>query len=148
MDLMTHFALSLFPLEIVTTGSPIRYLPGSNCNRTAVVSSTQSVTRSLCYSLLAILLHNVPESQYLEHISIRCNSLIPSNGQRLHRLQAYRSSGGVPATKVRSDFSTSAVKADHIGKEQTFEMVGTVLFYSPSRVTVDCCAFWRCQHLA
>lgn len=49
------------------------------------------------------------------------------------RFQAYFSSGGVPAPNVEGfDFSTSAVKADHIGKaKQTFEMVGTALFMIP-----------------
>lgn len=46
------------------------------------------------------------------------------------RFQAYFTAGGVPAPAVQGfDFSTSAVKADHVGKaKQTFEMVGTALF--------------------
>jgi len=47
------------------------------------------------------------------------------------RFQAYFTSPGVVAPKVEGtlDFSTSAVKADHVGKaKQTFEMVGTSLF--------------------
>lgn len=49
------------------------------------------------------------------------------------RFRAYFTSVAVPAPKVEGfDFSTSAVKADHIGKaKQTFEMVGTALFILP-----------------
>lgn len=49
------------------------------------------------------------------------------------RFQAYFTSGGGAAPKVEGfDFSTSAVKADHVGKaKQTFEMVGTALFILP-----------------
>lgn len=49
------------------------------------------------------------------------------------QFRAYFTAGGVPAPKVVGfDFSTSAVKADHIGKaKQTFEMVGTALFCIP-----------------
>jgi hypothetical protein len=49
------------------------------------------------------------------------------------RFRAYFTSGGAPAPKVEGfDFSTSAVKADHVGKaKQTFEMVGTALFMLP-----------------
>jgi phosphatidylglycerophosphate synthase len=49
------------------------------------------------------------------------------------RFKAYYSSNGVAAPTVKGlDFSTSAVKADHIGKaKQTFEMVGTALFILP-----------------
>lgn len=49
------------------------------------------------------------------------------------RFRAYFTSVAVPAPKVDGfDFSTSAVKADHIGKaKQTFEMVGTALFILP-----------------
>lgn len=46
------------------------------------------------------------------------------------RFRAYYTSSGAPAPSVVGfDFSTSAVKADHVGKaKQTFEMVGTALF--------------------
>eukprot|EP00586_Coscinodiscus_wailesii_P012016 CAMPEP_0172497286 /NCGR_PEP_ID=MMETSP1066-20121228/97595_1 /TAXON_ID=671091 /ORGANISM="Coscinodiscus wailesii, Strain CCMP2513" /LENGTH=375 /DNA_ID=CAMNT_0013269955 /DNA_START=189 /DNA_END=1316 /DNA_ORIENTATION=- len=46
------------------------------------------------------------------------------------RFKAFYTSTGVPAPKVNNlNFSTSAVKADHVGKaKQTFEMVGTALF--------------------
>ncbi len=49
------------------------------------------------------------------------------------RFRAYFTSVAVPAPKVEGfDFSTSAVKADHVGKaKQTFEMVGTALFILP-----------------
>lgn len=49
------------------------------------------------------------------------------------RFRAYFTSVAVPAPKVEGfDFSTSAVKADHVGKaKQTFEMLGTALFILP-----------------
>lgn len=49
------------------------------------------------------------------------------------RFKAYFTSGGAAPPKVQGfDFSTSAVKADHVGKaKQTFEMVGTALFMIP-----------------
>lgn len=49
------------------------------------------------------------------------------------RFRAYYTSGGIPAPVMKGmDFSTSAVKADHIGKaKQTFEMVGTFFFVFP-----------------
>ncbi|KAL3903800.1 MAG: hypothetical protein SGILL_010309 [Bacillariaceae sp.] len=49
------------------------------------------------------------------------------------RFRAYFSGVAVPAPKVEGfDFSSSAVKADHVGKaKQTFEMLGTALFVLP-----------------
>lgn len=49
------------------------------------------------------------------------------------RFKAYYTSVAVPAPKVDGfDFSTSAVKADHVGKaKQTFEMLGTAFFVLP-----------------
>lgn len=49
------------------------------------------------------------------------------------RFKAFFTSQGVPAPAVVGfDFSSSAVKADHVGKaKQTFEMVGTALFMLP-----------------
>jgi phosphatidylglycerophosphate synthase len=49
------------------------------------------------------------------------------------RFRAYYTSTGVAAPKVEGfDFSTSAVKADHVGKaKQTFEMMGTALYILP-----------------
>lgn len=50
------------------------------------------------------------------------------------RFRAYFTSTGVAAPKVEGfDFSTSAVKADHVGKaKQTFEMLGTALYVVPA----------------
>ena len=49
------------------------------------------------------------------------------------RFRAFYTAGGVAAPNVIDfDFSTSAVKADHIGKaKQTFEMFGTAFFLLP-----------------
>eukprot|EP00522_Entomoneis_paludosa_P011278 CAMPEP_0172447166 /NCGR_PEP_ID=MMETSP1065-20121228/6530_1 /TAXON_ID=265537 /ORGANISM="Amphiprora paludosa, Strain CCMP125" /LENGTH=424 /DNA_ID=CAMNT_0013198397 /DNA_START=26 /DNA_END=1300 /DNA_ORIENTATION=- len=49
------------------------------------------------------------------------------------RFRAFFTSAGVSAPTTKGfDFSSSAVKADHVGKaKQTFEMVGTALFIMP-----------------
>lgn len=49
------------------------------------------------------------------------------------RFKAYYTAGGISPPIVRNlDFSSSAVKADHVGKaKQTFEMVGTSFFILP-----------------
>ena len=81
------------------------------------------------------LLHVVPRTSCLklvQYTAFLCLILAESASACI-RFKAYFTSGGVPAPSVQGfDFSTSAVKADHIGKaKQTFEMVGTALFIIP-----------------
>jgi phosphatidylglycerophosphate synthase len=89
------------------------------------------------------LLHIIPTThhfnlfQYITFISL----ILAETASGCVRFQAFFTLGGVSAPKVeittsRSsggiadlDFSTSAVKADHVGKaKQTFEMVGTAMY--------------------
>ena len=81
------------------------------------------------------LLHVVPNTSYLklvQYVSFIC-LILAEAASACVRFKAYFTNGGVPAPKVEGfDFSTSAVKADHIGKaKQTFEMAGTALFIIP-----------------
>ena len=79
-----------------------------------------------------MLLSKVPGSRYLrafQYLTL-CGLIAAETASGCIRFRAYFTSGGVPAPSVQGfDFSTSAVKADHVGKaKQTFEMVGTALF--------------------
>lgn len=81
------------------------------------------------------LLNSVPDSSYLktlQYIALWALILTETSSGCI-RFKAYFTSNGVPAPVVKGfDFSTSAVKADHIGKaKQTFEMVGTALLILP-----------------
>jgi phosphatidylglycerophosphate synthase len=81
------------------------------------------------------LLHNVSSSQHLNSIQYITlwMLIITETSSGCIRFKAYFTSNGISAPVVKDfDFSTSAVKADHIGKaKQTFEMVGTALFVLP-----------------
>mmetsp|Transcript_5157 Transcript_5157/g.6668 ORF Transcript_5157/g.6668 Transcript_5157/m.6668 type:complete len:395 (+) Transcript_5157:198-1382(+) len=81
------------------------------------------------------LLSTVPACEYLRTVQfITLWSLIlTETASGCVRFKAYYTSNGVPAPVVKGyDFSTSAVKADHIGKaKQTFEMVGTAFLILP-----------------
>lgn len=68
----------------------------------------------------------------VQYITLWC-LIIAETASGCVRFRAYFTSNGIPAPSVKDlDFSTSAVKADHIGKaKQTFEMVGTTLFILP-----------------
>jgi phosphatidylglycerophosphate synthase len=88
------------------------------------------------------LLHIVPSTQYFnlfQYVTF-VSLVLAETASGCIRFQAFFTSGGVAAPKVETstttsggggdlDFSTSAVKADHVGKaKQTFEMVGTALY--------------------
>lgn len=81
------------------------------------------------------LLHYIPTSGHLRIIqySILLFLILAEVSSGCIRFRAYFTSVGLPAPKVEGlDFSTSAVKADHVGKaKQTFEMVGTALYILP-----------------
>ena len=82
-----------------------------------------------------ILISTIPLSSCLKIVQYVCLLwlILAEVASGCIRFEAYYTSGGVPAPKVDGlDFSTSAVKADHVGKaKQTFEMVGTALFMIP-----------------
>ena len=81
------------------------------------------------------LLHFVQNSSHLKWYQyfVLLFLIIAEVASGCIRFRAYFTSVAVPAPKVEGfDFSTSAVKADHVGKaKQTFEMVGTALFVLP-----------------
>ena len=78
------------------------------------------------------LLAFVPGSSYLRWYQylVLCGLMSAETASGCIRFRAYFTSSGVPAPSVQGfDFSTSAVKADSVGKaKQTFEMIGTALF--------------------
>lgn len=78
------------------------------------------------------LLNSVPGSGYakiMQYIVLWCLILTETVSGCI-RFKAYYTSNGIAAPAVKGlDFSTSAVKADHIGKaKQTFEMFGTAFY--------------------
>jgi hypothetical protein len=86
--------------------------------------------------MVDLLMQSIPAYRYfvtLQYIVVMC-LILAETASGCIRFKAYFTSGGVPAPPAVQglDFSTSAVKADHIGKaKQTFEMVGTALFMLP-----------------
>mmetsp|Transcript_14553 Transcript_14553/g.20560 ORF Transcript_14553/g.20560 Transcript_14553/m.20560 type:complete len:408 (+) Transcript_14553:222-1445(+) len=68
----------------------------------------------------------------LQYVTLWC-LIFAESSSTVIRFRAFFTSSGVAPPAVKGlDFSTSAVKADHIGKaKQTFEMVGTALFVLP-----------------
>jgi glycerol-3-phosphate cytidylyltransferase-like family protein len=85
--------------------------------------------------LWIILIASIPPSNHIKLFQyiVLLGLIMAEVASASVRFQAYYSSSGVAAPKVEGiDFSTSAVKADHVGKaKQTFEMVGTALFILP-----------------
>lgn len=81
------------------------------------------------------LLASIPECSYVRTLQyiVLWSLILTETASGCIRFKAYYTSNGIAAPAVKGlDFSTSAVKADHIGKaKQTFEMVGTCLFILP-----------------
>jgi phosphatidylglycerophosphate synthase len=83
------------------------------------------------------LLSTVPSSSiglyWLQYIVLWCLILTEVSSGTI-RFRAYFTLGTVATPKVQGlNFSSSAVKADHIGKaKQTFEMLGTTFYVLPS----------------
>eukprot|EP00558_Chaetoceros_sp_UNC1202_P007434 CAMPEP_0197253822 /NCGR_PEP_ID=MMETSP1429-20130617/66413_1 /TAXON_ID=49237 /ORGANISM="Chaetoceros sp., Strain UNC1202" /LENGTH=388 /DNA_ID=CAMNT_0042716625 /DNA_START=117 /DNA_END=1283 /DNA_ORIENTATION=- len=81
------------------------------------------------------LLSSVPSASHLRNFQfiVLWGLILTETASGCIRFRAYCTSTGVPSPVVKGlDFSTSAVKADHIGKaKQTFEMLGTALFMIP-----------------
>lgn len=126
-----------FVTEVVTTGSPHAVLSWVNIHRNRTYGGFVDAVCDKAYviPLWISLISTIPSSsrfkliQYLTLIFL----ILAETASGSVRFQAYFTSGGVPAPKVEGfDFSSSAVKADHIGKaKQTFEMLGTALFIIP-----------------
>lgn len=123
--------------EIVTTGSPQKIISWqvSHWNRTYGGFVDAVCDKAFVVPCWIALLHSIPSSghirwaQYLTLIFL----ILAEVASGCIRFRAYFTSVGIPAPKVEGfDFSTSAVKADHVGKaKQTFEMVGSALFILP-----------------
>lgn len=134
----THNSFSFSNVsEIVTTGSPQKIISWqvSHWNRTYGGFVDAVCDKAFVVPCWIALLHSIPSSghirwaQYLTLIFL----ILAEVASGCIRFRAYFTSVGIPAPKVEGfDFSTSAVKADHVGKaKQTFEMVGSALFILP-----------------
>jgi len=123
--------------EVVTTGSPQTLISWQvlHWNRTYGGFVDAVCDKAFVVPCWIALLNSVPASgslriaQYITLIFL----ILAEVASGCIRFRAYFSSVAVPAPKVEGfNFSTSAVKADHVGKaKQTFEMVGTALFMLP-----------------
>lgn len=68
----------------------------------------------------------------LQYIALWCLILAETSSGAI-RFRAFYTAPAVSSPKSSSDFSSSAVKADHVGKaKQTFEMLGTAFFIIPA----------------
>lgn len=80
-------------------------------------------------------MHTIPSTSYLHIPQYICFIflILAEVASGCIRFRAYFSGVAVPAPKVEGfDFSSSAVKADHVGKaKQTFEMLGTAFYLLP-----------------
>eukprot|EP00429_Kryptoperidinium_foliaceum_P002677 CAMPEP_0176022536 /NCGR_PEP_ID=MMETSP0120_2-20121206/10972_1 /TAXON_ID=160619 /ORGANISM="Kryptoperidinium foliaceum, Strain CCMP 1326" /LENGTH=404 /DNA_ID=CAMNT_0017355677 /DNA_START=73 /DNA_END=1287 /DNA_ORIENTATION=- len=123
--------------EIVTTGSPqaLTSWQVSHWNRTYGGFVDAVCDKAFVVPCWIALLHTIPKSGYLRWVQYLTLLflILAEVASGCIRFRAYFTSVGVPAPKVEGfDFSTSAVKADHVGKaKQTFEMVGSALFILP-----------------
>lgn len=134
---LSHSVTFAIFTEIVTTGSP-QTLPSwliLHRNRTYGGFVDAVCDKAFVVPCWIALLQSVPGSNYLrwvQYFTLLFLALAETASGCI-RFRAYFTSGGVPAPKVEGfDFTTSAVKADHVGKaKQTFEMVGTALFILP-----------------
>mmetsp|Transcript_8039 Transcript_8039/g.19771 ORF Transcript_8039/g.19771 Transcript_8039/m.19771 type:complete len:411 (+) Transcript_8039:83-1315(+) len=123
--------------EVVTTGSPQNFPSWLSLHRDSTYGGFVDAVCDKAYVVPCwiSLLHFVQNSYYLRwyQYSVLIFLILAEVSSGCIRFRAYFTSVAVPAPKVEGfDFSTSAVKADHVGKaKQTFEMVGTALFILP-----------------
>lgn len=123
--------------EVVTNGSPQNFSSWLELHRN---STYGGFVDAVCDKAFVVpcwisLLHVVQESSHIRWLqyTVLIFLILAEVAAGCVRFRAYFTSVAVPAPKVEGfDFSTSAVKADHVGKaKQTFEMVGTALFILP-----------------
>lgn len=123
--------------EVVTTGSPQNFSSWLVLHRN---STYGGFVDAVCDKAFVVpcwisLLHVVQQSNHLRWLqySVLLFLVLAEVASGCIRFRAYFASVAVAAPKVEGfDFSTSAVKADHVGKaKQTFEMLGTALFILP-----------------
>lgn len=132
-----HFTIATTVAEIVTTGSP-QTLPSwlvMHRNRTYGGFVDAVCDKAFVVPCWISLLHLVPTTGHLRIVQYFCLMflILAEVASGCIRFRAYYGGVAVPPPKVEGfDFSTSAVKADHVGKaKQTFEMVGTALYLLP-----------------
>lgn len=125
------------PAEVVTTGSPHALLSWVRLHRNRTYGGFIDAVCDKafvipCWITLLSFVNNSRHFILFQYIALLSLTLAETASGCI-RFKAYFTAGGVPAPAVQGfDFSTSAVKADHIGKaKQTFEMVGTALFILP-----------------
>lgn len=123
--------------EVVTTGSPHSVLSWVQIHRNRTYGGFVDAVCDKAYVIPCwiALISTIPTTsmfKIFQYIALVC-LVLAETASGCIRFRAYFTSGGHPAPKVEGfDFSSSAVKADHIGKaKQTFEMVGTALFMIP-----------------
>jgi len=123
--------------EVVTTGSPQTFSSWLVLHRNRTYGG---FVDAVCDKAFVVpcwisLLHTVKGSNHLHWCQyfVLVFLILAEVSSGCVRFRAYFSTVSVPAPKVVGfDFSTSAVKADHVGKaKQTFEMVGTALLILP-----------------
>lgn len=123
--------------EIVSTGSPQVHEAWGVAHRTRTYGGFIDAVcdKAFVVPCWIILLHVASSAGYFRMVQYTVlNTLILLEvSSACIRFRAYYTSTGVAAPKVEGfDFSTSAVKADHVGKaKQTFEMIGTALYILP-----------------
>ena len=117
--------------EVVTTGSPHTLLSWVRLHRNRTYGG---FIDAVCDKAFVIpcwfsLLYRVQSLHILAYSTLFFLILAETSSACI-RFQAYFSAAGVPPPKVEGlDISTSAVKADSVGKaKQTCEMLGTALF--------------------
>eukprot|EP00529_Nitzschia_sp_RCC80_P024498 CAMPEP_0113501922 /NCGR_PEP_ID=MMETSP0014_2-20120614/33239_1 /TAXON_ID=2857 /ORGANISM="Nitzschia sp." /LENGTH=452 /DNA_ID=CAMNT_0000396595 /DNA_START=149 /DNA_END=1507 /DNA_ORIENTATION=+ /assembly_acc=CAM_ASM_000159 len=123
--------------EIVTTGSP-HSIPSwlvLHRNRTYGGFVDAVCDKAFVVPCWIALLHIIPSTKFLHIIQYMCFMflILAEVASGCIRFRAYFGGVAVPPPRVHGfDFSTSAVKADHVGKaKQTFEMLGTALYLLP-----------------
>jgi phosphatidylglycerophosphate synthase len=123
--------------EVVTTGSPQNFSSWLILQRNRTYGG---FVDAVCDKAFVVpcwisILHLVQDSNHLRWLqyTVLLFLSLAEVASGCIRFRAYFTSVAVPAPKVEGfNFSTSAVKADHVGKaKQTFEMVGTALFILP-----------------
>lgn len=129
--------LFLISVEVVTTGSPHSVSSWVNLHRARTYGGFVDAVCDKAYVVPCwiALLTTVPSTgrfHFVQYVALLW-LILAEVASGCIRFKAYFTSGGLPAPKVEGyDFSTSAVKADHVGKaKQTFEMVGTAFFMIP-----------------
>eukprot|EP00537_Pseudo-nitzschia_pungens_P004125 CAMPEP_0172374080 /NCGR_PEP_ID=MMETSP1060-20121228/54357_1 /TAXON_ID=37318 /ORGANISM="Pseudo-nitzschia pungens, Strain cf. cingulata" /LENGTH=414 /DNA_ID=CAMNT_0013100617 /DNA_START=376 /DNA_END=1620 /DNA_ORIENTATION=+ len=123
--------------EVVTTGSPQNFSSWLELHRNSTYGGFVDAVCDKafvvpCWIALLNVVQQTNHVRWLQY-SILFFLILAEVASGCIRFRAYFTSVAVPAPKVEGfDFSTSAVKADHVGKaKQTFEMVGTALFILP-----------------